>query len=176
MKNKYEIRGEITAIFIKSPKYGQFEALISTVKLDRVNELIGTWYVRRYKDTFYVQGQGHSLSNRVNEVVSLHRWVTNAPKGMVVDHFNHDTLNNIDENLRVCTIAENSQNRRGAMRNNVTGIRGVYWSKQRNKWAAEASLNKKIFHLGMYNNIEDAEKVVIEFRKKNMPFSNESTA
>lgn len=39
--------------------------------------------------------------------VYLHRFLTNAPKGMVVDHLDGDPLNNCRANLRVISHAEN---------------------------------------------------------------------
>ena len=42
----------------------------------------------------------------------LHRFLTGAPAGLVVDHINGNTLDNRRSNLRVCTFGENLQNRR----------------------------------------------------------------
>lgn len=49
--------------------------------------------------------------NRNRKVVLLHRLVTGAPDGMVVDHINHNTLDNRKNNLRICTQKENALNR-----------------------------------------------------------------
>ena len=56
MKNDFEIRGDVTAIFINSPKYGTKEVLISTNKLKRAQE-IGSWRVNwnQKAKAFYVQ-------------------------------------------------------------------------------------------------------------------------
>jgi hypothetical protein len=40
----------------------------------------------------------------------LHRVVINAPKGKVVDHINHDRLDNRRKNLRICTVSQNGIN------------------------------------------------------------------
>lgn len=55
----------------------------------------------------------------------MHRVITGAPKGMVVDHLNHDTLDNRRTNLRVGGQRENGLNRLGANKNSTTGVLGV---------------------------------------------------
>jgi hypothetical protein len=171
VKNKYEIRGEVTAIFLKSPKYGAMETLISTTKLDMVKEFPNTWRPIYDKSTglFYVRG---SLNRKS---LAIHRLITNAPFGMQVDHINHDTLNNTDQNIRVITQAQNLQNQRGSQKNSKSGVRGVNWHKHMKKWVAKVKVNRKFVYLGYYHDIEEAERVVKEARARLMPYSNEAS-
>ena len=46
--------------------------------------------------------------------VLMHRLIMDTPKGMVVDHIDHATLNNQESNLRNCTTSQNAMNRKGA--------------------------------------------------------------
>ena len=78
-----------------------------------------------------------------------------------VDHINHDTYDNRKYNLRVCTNSQNNMNR-GLQSNNKSGITGVCWNKNKNKWEAQIYLNGKHIHLGLYIKKEDA----IDARKK----------
>lgn len=174
IKNKYEIRGDLTVILINSPKYGEMEALISTNKLQRANEFSGTWCARYSENTksFYALGL-LPMANRCRKTVQLHRWITNAPSNLVCDHINHNTFDNTDENLRLVTNADNAQNRKGAAKNSSSGVRGVSWNKSSKKWRAQVRVNNKKFYLGSYATIEEAKKVVVDFRIKNMPFSIE---
>lgn len=69
----------------------------------------------------YVHG---SLShNGRKRSVALHRLVTQCPPHMIVDHANHDTLDNRLSNLRLATKSTNMMN--SARRRNSTGFRGV---------------------------------------------------
>ena len=43
-------------------------------------------------------------------MVYMHREIMHAPKGMVVDHLDHNTLNNRRCNLHICTQAQNQAN------------------------------------------------------------------
>lgn len=174
MKNDYEVRGDVTAIFIDSPKYGRHESLISTSKLERAKEFPNSWYIRKGHGCFYVIG--NMPGKRTKRVSAyLHRWITNAPIGMVVDHISHDTLNNIDSNLRVVTHAENLQNRIGATSISGSGVRGVSWHKRNNNWQGKIRINGVDKYIGSFKRLEDAEQAVIEARFKYMPFSTEAS-
>lgn len=176
MKNEYEIRGNVTAIIINSPKHGRVEAMISTQKLQRADEFPCSWYAKFDKDTKTVYVHGHlPRVNGKQPTVCLHRWITNAPNGMVVDHCNHDTLNNTDSNLKILTNAENSQNRKGARSISVSGVRGVFRRKGSNKWQAVVKFNNKSNYIGSFDTIEEADYAATEARKKYMEYYKRPT-
>ena len=81
----------------------------------------------------------------------------NPPKGMVIDHINHNGLDNRRENLRICTNAENQRNR-GKQKNNTSGYKGVDWRKDHKKWRARINKDNKTIHIGYYNIIEEAAR------------------
>ena len=63
---------------------------------------------------------------------SMHRLIMGNPKGMCVDHINGDTLDNRKENLRICTMSQNSMNKK--LRNDSeSGFKGVYEIKKPQK-------------------------------------------
>ena len=176
MKNAIEARGGITAIIINSPKYGRKETLISTNKLERAQDYVGSWGVSwsPKSKTFSILGN-LSVGNGKYKRVQLHRWITEAPDGMFVDHINHDTLNNTNDNLRICTNSENQQNRKGSDSDNKSsGIRGVTWNKRHGKWYSQLRVNGKQIHLGCFEKLADARSAAEGARAKYMPFSVEA--
>ena len=73
--------------------------------------------------TYYALRRSKSLFGK-SKIIKMHRVVTNVPDNMIVDHIDHDTLNNQSDNLRVCTVAQNQYNRQ-VNKNNRTGYKGV---------------------------------------------------
>ena len=120
-------------------------AIVDDEDYDRVVEA-----VRRYrKDGSLRKGSGKwyywsSASSCGNEYAtngsrrqSIHRLVMNAPKGMDVDHINGNGLDNRKENLRLCTRAQNSMNRR-PRRDSPTGYKGVqYYPIHKQKYTSK---------------------------------------
>jgi hypothetical protein len=177
MKNEYEIRGDVTAIYLRKRDGTRVETLISTEKLYKAQEYPYAWCLSHNKETgfSYVIGRKH-MFNGEKKFIKLHRWLTNTPNGMVTDHINHNTLDNTDSNLRIATLSENMQNRKGAMINSKSRVLGVSWHKFHDKWTAKFTVNKIRIHLGYFAEKEDAENAVREARKIYMPNSKEASA
>lgn len=95
------------------------------------------------------------------KLVQLHRFLFNLDNkledNLVIDHINHDTLDNRMSNLRICTVQQNMMNCKRS-KNNTSGVTGIWFDKSRNKWAAELMLNRKKKYLGRFVNKEDAIK------------------
>lgn len=89
--------------------------------------------------------------------VYMHRQIMNAPKGMDVDHINHNPLDNQKTNLRICTRSQNNQNKL-AHKSAKSKYKGVHYHKPQKKWMARLALNGKRFTLGAFNNEIDAAK------------------
>ena len=85
----------------------------------------------------------------------MSRFILNTPKGKHTDHINHDTLDNRKCNLRICTVAQNSFNRKLSVRN-TSGYKGVSWNKELKKWYASIKFQYKSYSLGLFSNKIDA--------------------
>lgn len=109
-------------------------------------------YERLSRDTWFAEGTTkncYAVRKRKGKSIKMHREITNAPKHLVVDHKDHDGLNNRKANLRVCTFAENCRNLR-ATRHKSSKYKGVHWHKGSRKWAAQITANNKRYHLGYF--------------------------
>lgn len=74
-----------------------------------------------------------------------------------IDHIDGNGLNNRITNLRDVNRHENMRNTRKTKRS-VSGVCGVTFSKQRNKWRARISIDNKEVNLGEYRDKLDAIK------------------
>ena len=81
------------------------------------------------------------------------------PKGFQIDHINGNRLDNRIENLRIATYAENQWNAKKRIDNN-SGVKGVCWHKASKRWMAQIKQNKRLFYLGTYDSIKEAERIV----------------
>jgi len=103
-----------------------------------------------------------------NELWYAHRLIFVLHHGYLpemIDHKDNNPFNNKIENLRPASKMKNSQNSK-IRSDNTSGIKGVSWSKLRNKWRVYLSVNKKIIHLGLHDELEFAELVISEARLK----------
>ena len=90
--------------------------------------------------------------------IDMHRMILGLVKGdrKIVDHVNHNGLDNQRSNLRVVSHAENLRNRRGIQTNSKSGHTGVYWNKQTENWRVHIKVTNKQIHLGRFDDIKDA--------------------
>lgn len=128
------------------------KALIDLDDVDKVKNI--KWHRSDLQRSTY-----YCISNN-SEWRRIHRLIMGVTdKDIVVDHINHNGLDNRKSNLR--TSGQNTCNCLTS-KNNKSGHKGVYWSKERKKWCAQISINNKTKGLGRYDTIEEA----IEAREK----------
>lgn len=82
-----------------------------------------------------------ALVNGKHAMIMMHRALLNAPSGTVVDHIDHDGLNNRRSNIRLATVSENAHNSR-KHKFNKSGFKGVCRTGV-NTWAMHACINGK---------------------------------
>jgi|SRR5690606_5502844 len=107
----------------------------------------------RLKDINWCYGDGRVYAYN-KEFGKMHRYILNAPTGLLVDHINRDTIDNRRCNLRLVTISQNMMNT--AKKVGSSQYKGVYLNKKSGKYVARIKLNKRVYCLGSFNNEEEA--------------------
>ena len=93
----------------------------------------------------------------IQKTLLLHRVIMNAKHEEVVDHINHNALDNRKMNLRTCSRSENSRNMK--LRIHSSRFKGVSWHERANKWVAYIWLfGKGTKYLGLFSNEIEAGK------------------
>jgi hypothetical protein len=89
--------------------------------------------------------------------IKMHRFIMDAPAHLLVDHIDHDGLNNTKANLRLCTPAQNTYNIR-SLPGGTSKYKGVHWHKKGKKWNAIIKLNGKQYNIGFFADEIEAAK------------------
>lgn len=127
-----------------------------------------TWYVA--SDGYVVADTGNRKDG-TRKILRLHRLVMGATAGQIVDHVNRDKLDCRKSNLRFANNSTNGMNR-SVQANSKSGIKGVSWSKQKNKWRITCSVMGRQHHLGYAKNIDEARlKYAQKIKKYHGEFS-----
>ena len=169
--NNYIVDTEnnIAKIELNRTKAENLWAIIDLEDLQRVLDFPYTWFAKYDPDidSFYaVASQYHKELGRARPVY-LHQFVMDA-NGKVVDHENHDTLDDRKSNLRISEEIRNAMNRKAKNKNNKSGYRNVSWSNTEKMWIVQLQINKKNTVLGKfsYEELEQAGKFAEEMRQK----------
>jgi len=157
IKNEYIIEGNTVKILLNS-KHGDCYTLIDLEDFNKIKDITCKWYLRNNEDryaqrTIYL---GTVDGKSKNTTVRLHDFIMDCPKGMFVDHINHDTLDNRRCNLRLVECKHNDMNRKGANKNNKSGHRNVFWNKAVNQWQVDVCKNYQRHFIGYFDDLDKA--------------------
>lgn len=151
----YEYNDMILLVMIRKRDNKRTIASIDKQDYDRVSKHI--WYPHRDK-----RKPEHSIYCLSKGGLRLHRFIINNFNitDQIIDHIDRNPLNNRRSNLRVVNILINNNNM-SISRNNSSGIIGVRFRTERNKWESRILFEDKIV-TKLFNTKEEA----IEHRKK----------
>lgn len=112
-------------------------ALVDAEDFDRVNT--SRWSCQpNGKKEYALRGVRQPDGSYRSEL--MHRFILNAPPGVLVDHVNGDGLDNRRANLRLCSPSENNANKR---------VRGTSRSRS-GKWVARVKKDGVLHWLGTF--------------------------
>lgn len=146
--NKYIDKGDYFEIILK--KYPQKHILIDKEDVEKCKKYTWTLWNGYVSTKIKV--------NNKRKCLKLHRYLMNCPEDKVIDHINHNTLDNRKCNLRVCTQSDNVKNfiKR---KDNKTGFTGVYKCTGSKSYFTNIKVNGKIVYLGCFKEKEQAIQV-----------------
>jgi len=165
MKNRYRIEGS-SAYILLYYKGSWIETAIDVADLPRVQEWPHTWSVGQIKGRWRVYAMQY-LGNGKSRPLYLSRWLLDAPPDLVVDHIDHNPLNNRRSNLRAISVAANNQN----LTNRQGKLRNVSWDKIAQRWVVQLTVQGRHIVIGRFDSLEEAENVASASRKALMPYS-----
>jgi hypothetical protein len=169
IKNEYEIVGDTIIIKIVNRKKEIYYSKVSLCDLDKLLSFNVKWHLFYSKTTKlnYVSCSeylGYVDGKPKYKTYYLHRFLTDAPKNIYVDHINYDTLDNQRENLRFTTMSQNNKHRKGLNQNNSSGERNVSWIKKSNKYFVQFQIEGKNVVYGKFE--KDKLNEAIEFARE----------
>lgn len=121
-----------------------------------------------YREVRALDSKGYIQVNYKGKIYRGHRIIFLLVHGYLpkmIDHINGNRLDNRIENLRPANECKNSQNA-SMSKNNTSGIKGVYFDKNRQKWSAEVGANNKRHRLGRFSTKFDAACAVYSARNR----------
>lgn len=125
-------------------------AIVDEDDFDRVNQFI--WAANFSSPITYARTRGQGKLN------AMHRMVMNAnDPNTVVDHIDHNGLNNRKSNLRICSQSNNCMNTR-SRKNSTSKYKGVCMTCYSKKWVASIRIDGKSKVLGYFESEIEAAK------------------
>jgi hypothetical protein len=105
----------------------------------------------KHKWSFVNAQTGYAMRMPHKECIYMHRVIMNCPPNKIVDHINHNTLDNRKKNMRICTRKNNQQHMKLRV-DNTSGYIGV-WHIPNNKshpWRAGTFSHGKCIPIGNF--------------------------
>ena len=127
-----------------------------------------TWWASEMTNERSDKSQWSVETQIDGKTVKMHRFITNAPEDMDVDHKNGNQFDNQKDNLRVCTRSQNLANASKYVRRKGSSskFKGVSWYSKPKKWAASLQCNGERIWLGLFELEVDAARTYNEAARK----------
>lgn len=146
LTNEYDISGDFGIGYTRKGEKFYFDL--------EDYDLIKNW-------CWWVGKNGYLMTNERNNTgkkIYFHKLVTKTDGQQVVDHKNHNKLDNRKRNFAIADSCENLQNQL-IKSNNTSGVVGVTYVQSRKKWLAQLKVRKKKI---LYKYFDTFDEAVLE--------------
>lgn len=140
-------------IDVSTPRHKAMFAMVDDADFEALNQW--KWSAEKRGNRFYATRQVISAEGK-KTTVRMHREISRADDGFEVDHADGNGLNNQRANLRICSTAENQQNRASVRGSSI--YKGVLWDKSHGCWKAKIIVDGKRIMLGSFDTEESAAR------------------
>lgn len=131
-------------------------ALVDDEDFDRVNQF--KWYSSFNGRSSYAKRRPWDKKEKKYFTLAMHRFIMKPEKDQLIDHINHNTLDNRKCNLRICNMTQNCANSLKPKGITSSKFKGVSWCKRDKKWICGIMINYKKIYLGRYDSeVESAQ-------------------
>lgn len=127
-------------------EHSNLVALVDDEDFDRINKFNWKLWKSKDREVMYATISIASTTYRMHNIVMK----LSRNSSIRLDHKNRNGLDNQKENLRVASIAQNNINV-GIRKDNVSGYKGVSYTKRLKKWQVAINCNGKRKYLGLFN-------------------------
>jgi len=123
------------------------------------------WYAKGCRRRFYAERwDSRGIKGKC---VKMHNVIMGTAEGKIVDHINHNGLDNRKANLRFATAQQNTWNKRKKMGNSSSRYKGVSRLKGQKKWRTEIFCNGRKIHIGYFDD-EKAAAMAYDAKAKEL--------
>ena len=167
MKNKYKEEQNYYIIYINY-KDNQLECYVDKEDFQKVSSIKGTWHITNNR-----KGHVDGVRTKIQkEGIRKQYWMHNmimskTDENNVIDHINHNTLDNRKSNLRELSKKDNATNT--SVDKSKTGIRNV--TIENGKYRVRI----KGISFGYYDTLEEAKIIADRERLKIFPLYEENS-
>ena len=114
------------------------------------------------KDGKYYAIRGIRTGKSEIKIKGLHREITGAKDGELIDHRNGDSLDDRRVNLRPASRSQNQFNKKKTKKKTSSKYIGVYYEKDRRKWGAGIAYYGKRKRIGRFDSEIEAARAYDE--------------
>lgn len=146
--NRYDLSGEYGIGYTFKNKKFYFDL----EDYNKIKNYCWLFHKNKNRNNGYIEAR----AIKKNKIVRIHRIImcVKDPKD-IIDHISGNTLDNRKLNLRIVTNALNAANHKESKRN-TSGVCGVSFRKDTNKWRVRIRENGKEITIGQFDNLIDA--------------------